>query len=109
MKIRHWASIILVALAPSIVEARSTYNGYKIIRVHDQRPQANQLDIHITPQKHDCSVISFIVGEAGLTDEHLKSIQSTALAALMGNKSVGGLWDDPADGCKGTNLFINSE
>lgn len=105
----HFLFVSFLALLMSVtaLHARSWVSGKEVTRVYDQRPHKTQLDIHITPNHNECNVISFVVGENGLTDEHLKSIQSTALAALMSGKVVGGLWDDPDEGCKGTNLHIS--
>ncbi|KGJ91908.1 hypothetical protein [Colwellia psychrerythraea] len=109
MKIKIYSGVILLLLIISSysLHARNWTSGYTITKVYDQRPYKAQLDIDISPKLHECTTLSFVIGEGGLTDDHLNRILSVSLVALTTGKQVGGLWADVADKCIATNIHIS--
>jgi len=104
-------NILCMLVFGSDAYARNWFSGKIVTKVYDQRPHRDQIDIGITPAHYGCTEITFTLGQNGQTEETLKSVHSTALAAFLSGKPVGGLWDDEAEGvnlCRGTNLLISN-
>lgn len=109
MKLLATSLLLILLVITSISHARNwTSQDFTITKVYDQRPQKQQLDIDITPNLYECSTLSFVHGEGGLTDAHLNNILSISLTALLTGKKVGGLWADNTDPCIATTIYISN-